>query len=105
MPTIVRHACFCLKRCKYTADAEMNAEICIDETSGQPILSREQLEWFFGQLVGIPMRREKHEQDSMLEKIIKVGKLAAAGRPCTLAKVPPIELTSPITTSGGESGE
>ena len=75
--------------------AEASAEICRDESTGRPILSREQFEWFFGQLVGIPYRREKHEQETMMGKIVHMGKLAAAGRPSSGVKTPPEHLVDP----------
>ena len=75
--------------------AEASADICVDEGTGVPILTREQLDWFFGQIVGVPYRREKHEQEPMMDKIVLLGKLAAAGRASTIAKIPPKHLVNP----------
>ena len=74
---------------------EAATAICVDEITGLPILTREQLEWFFGQLVGVPYRREKHEKKSMVDKLVHLGKMAAAGRPTTGLKAPPEHLVDP----------
>jgi hypothetical protein len=38
--------------------------VCGSASVGVPILTREQIQWFFDELVGIPMRREVRYQKS-----------------------------------------
>lgn len=58
---------------------------------GQYLLTEEQIAWLFGEVVGIPVRREAHELSGMLDEIETHARNAIQDKPGK-AKVPPPEL-------------
>jgi hypothetical protein len=80
---------------------ESSTASLLDKSTGLAILSEAQIRWVFSEIVAIPMRRELHEEPSMLAKIESNGRMAAAGRDDAMsnARRPPSELC----TATGES--
>ena len=64
---------------------------------GKNLVSQEQLSWLFGEIVGIPVRREAHELSSMLDEIETHARHAIQEPGQGKAKIPPVKLCGTAT--------
>jgi hypothetical protein len=66
----VQHTCRASRTVVADFSSERTTAPIVDETTGEMILTAEQINWLFNELVSIPYRRERHERPTMLHEII-----------------------------------
>eukprot|EP01047_Picozoa_sp_COSAG01_P002145 COSAG01_NODE_55_length_31115_cov_105.202533_2_plen_1797_part_00 len=68
---------------------ERQPTLHVDDDTGRPILSQEQIDWLFNECTGIPVRRQAHELPGFLNEVVRQTRHACSGD----GKRPPPQLS------------